>query len=112
MGTVKIALKPTEILRDMVKRLSLAAEGLFTAPPVQFVSREKGTYAYLIGKLSKRLSATLSVDREVLILFSSFEDQQQRTIKIARELIKESTGRYEVCGGSFFLDFPMPLAKR
>jgi hypothetical protein len=89
------SVNPNKLLQRMVGTIRSAATGLFTSPTEIFVSRDKGLYAYLIGKLSKRMATTLSVDREVLILFTSFEDQQQRTIKIARELIIESNGRLE-----------------
>ena len=57
--------------------------------------RDKGLYGYLYGKPIRRLASALSLDREVLILFSTFEEQQQRTIKVARELILESGGRLD-----------------
>src|SRR5205807_7155036 len=93
--SAKLVVKPTAVLQEMVGKLSIAGNGLFTSPPPLSISREKGIYVYLMSKLSKRLSVTLSVDREVLVLFSSFQDQQQRTIRIARELINESEGRLE-----------------
>ncbi|MGB7602232.1 MAG: ATP-binding protein [Candidatus Sulfotelmatobacter sp.] len=79
----------------MVDDFVKAGEGLFTSPPPASVLREKGTYVYLYAKLSKRLSSTLAVDREVLVLFTSFEEQQQRTIKTASDLIGASSGRLE-----------------
>jgi len=88
-------LKPQLVLNKMVDDFVKAGEGLFTSPPPTSVSREKGTYVYLYAKLSKRLSSTLAVDREVLILFTSFEEQQQRTIKTASDLIAASSGRLE-----------------
>ncbi len=88
-------LKPQLVLNKMVDDFVKAGEGLFTSPPPTSVLREKGTYVYLYAKLSKRLSSTLAVDREVLILFTSFEEQQQRTIKTASDLIAASSGRLE-----------------
>jgi hypothetical protein len=88
-------LKPQAVLSKMVDDFVKAGEGLFTSPPPTSVSREKGVYAYLYGKLSKRLSSTLAIDREVLILFTNFEEQQQRTIKTAKDLIAASDGRLE-----------------
>ena len=67
----------------------------FASEVPQFTTRDKGLYAYLLARPSRRLAFALSVDREVLILFSTFEDQQQRTVKVARELISESHGRLE-----------------
>ncbi len=90
-----VQLKPQLVLSKMVDDFVKAGEGLFTSPPPTSVSREKGMYVYLYGKLSKRLSSTLAVDREVLILFTNFEEQQQRTIKTAKELIQASNGRLE-----------------
>ena len=88
-------LKPQLALNKMVDDFVKAGEGLFTSPPPTSVLREKGTYIYLYAKLSKRLSSTLAADREVLILFTSFEEQQQRTIKTASDLITASSGRLE-----------------
>lgn len=87
--------KPQTILSDMVSRFAKASQGLLTAPAPQFIEREKGFYAYFYSRLSKRLCTTLCVDREVLILFTSYQEQQQRTIKTARELIDDSDGRLE-----------------
>lgn len=88
---------PNALLRDVVARLRRPFSGVFElAPPDLLTStRDKGLYGYFYGKPIHRLANALSLDREVLILFSTFEDQQQRTIKIARELISESEGRLD-----------------
>ena len=82
------------LLADKFRKLSAGLFEFSTETPA-FITRDKGIYAYLYGKPSKRLARTLAVDREVLVLISAFEDQQQRTIKTAREVISDSDGRLE-----------------
>jgi len=79
----------------MVARFRKASAGLLQAQQAQPEQRDKGTYTYLLARPSKRLALALSVDREILVLFSPYKEQQQRTIKTARELIAESDGRLE-----------------
>src|ERR1035438_8597846 len=81
-------------LAEKFRKLSTGLFNFSTDAPA-FVTRDKGIYAYQYGKPSKRLARTLAVDREVLILISAFEDQQQRTIKTARDIISDSAGRLE-----------------
>jgi hypothetical protein len=83
-----------ELLVDKVRR---AGQNLlsFTINEPEFITRDKGLYAYLLAKASRRLARALSVDRELLVLVSTFEEQQQRTIKTARDLIASSNGRFE-----------------
>ena len=81
-------------LADKFRKISAGLFEFSTDAPA-FISRDKGVYAYLYGRPSKRLARTLAVDREVLVLISAFEDQQQRTIKTAREVIADSDGRLE-----------------
>ena len=59
------------------------------------VTREKGYYGICYAMTSAKLKAALSIDQELLILISTFEDQQFRTIQTARELIDESDGRLD-----------------
>jgi hypothetical protein len=84
-------------LRELVDRLHKPFESVvsFASQDPQFTTRDKGLYAYQLVRPSRRLATALSVDREVLVLFSTFLDQQQRTVKVARELISESEGRLE-----------------
>jgi hypothetical protein len=87
---------PREKTDRMVKEFAEAAEELFpTSQPVEYWEFEKGFYAYLIVRPIKRISRLLSIDREVLVLFSSFSDQQYRTLEVAADLINKSEGRLE-----------------
>ena len=88
---------PTKQLVDMVERTRKSLDGIATLAPhdPQYTTRDKGIYAYLFAKPTRRLATALAVDREILTLFTSFNEQQQRTVKIARELIVESAGRLE-----------------
>lgn len=88
---------PQKQLATLIDKTRRAGQNLFTftMPEPSFVTREKGQYAYLIVKASKRLASALAVDRELLILISPFEEQQQRTIKTAREMISMYGGRLE-----------------
>src|SRR6266851_5841877 len=88
---------PVEILQTLVRGLKRPIESIFTlaSQEPQFVIRDKGNYAFFYARPSRRLTSALSLDREVLILFTAFDDQQQRTIKAARDLIAESDGRLE-----------------
>lgn len=88
---------PQQQLETLVDRVRAAGQNLFSFTTYEptFITREKGLYAFLLAKASRRLAGALSVDRELLILVSTFEDQQQRTIKTARDIIAGSEGRLE-----------------
>src|ERR1035438_3844104 len=90
-----MAKSPQQLLADDVSKLRLVGKSLFTTNEPEFITRDKGQYAFLIAKPSKRLASVLSLDREILALFSPFTDQQQRTVKTARDLISASDGRLE-----------------
>ena len=88
---------PQQQLESLIERVRKAGQNLlsFTTTDATYITRDKGLYAYLLAKPSRRLAGALSVDRELLILISPFENQQQRTIKTAREIISNSEGRLE-----------------
>jgi hypothetical protein len=79
----------------MMDKFKNSARGIleFTFQEVQ--SYENGVYGVAFAKPSKRLAASLAVDRELLMLFSNFPDQQVRTIKFANKLISSSEARLE-----------------
>ncbi len=56
---------------------------------------EQGTYGCAIAKPSKRMKNALAIDREILVVVSTFKDQQQRTVKFLLQKIQESLGRLE-----------------
>ncbi|UWZ86011.1 ATP-binding protein [Occallatibacter riparius] len=90
-------LEPADQLKELVEKMRRPFEAIvtFASQEPQFTTRDRGMYAYLIAKPIRRLASALSVDREILVLFSTFEEQQQRTVKVVRELISESNGRLE-----------------
>jgi len=59
------------------------------------VTREKGYYGICFAVPSKLVRAALSVDKEVLVLITTFHDQQVRTIQTARDVIGEAEGRLD-----------------
>ncbi|MGO9430131.1 hypothetical protein [Rhodoblastus sp.] len=56
---------------------------------------EKGDYFLLFAQGTKRVRSILGIEREILILGTTFTDQQPRSVQFARLLIDESTGRLE-----------------
>src|ERR1035438_1719242 len=88
---------PHHELQVLVDRTRRAGQDLFTftTTEAEFINRDKGIYAYLLAKPARRLASALSLDRELLILLSFYADQQQRTIKTARDLILQYEGRLE-----------------
>lgn len=52
-------------------------------------------YGKIFAKPSKRLQRLLTIENELLILISSFKDQQFRTVAQVKELIDKSGGRLE-----------------
>ena len=72
-----------------------ASKGLFQLTISGVIEREGGFYDWGYLKLSKRLAQVFAADREVLLLISTFNDQQSRTVKVAKELIDSSDGRLE-----------------
>src|ERR1035441_6442917 len=83
-----MAKSPQEVLATDVAKLRRVGQSLFTTNEPEYITRDKGHYAFLIAKPSKRLANVLSLDREILALFSPFTDQQQRT-EIGRASCRE-----------------------
>ena len=57
---------PQEALAADVSKLRRVGQNLFTTNEPEFILRDKGLYASLIVKPSKRLANVLSLDREIL----------------------------------------------
>src|SRR5262249_44929675 len=72
-----------------------AARGLFEVTISGQLEREGGFYGWGFLKPSKRMAQSLAADREILLIVTTFRDQQARTIKVASELIASSDGRLE-----------------
>ena len=56
---------------------------------------EKGQYACVVLRPTKRMRANIGVDRELLLVASNFSDQQQRILKFIVQEIDNSQGRLE-----------------
>ena len=74
---------------------SRAAEGMFEVTSRHLAEYEQGVYGCVTAKPSRRMRTALGVDRELLVVVSTFADQQQRTIKFVKQAIDQSLGRYE-----------------
>ena len=68
---------------------------MFEATNRYYREYEQGLYGCLVVKPSRRMRASLGVDREVLAVASTFADQQQRTIRFIEQEIEISEGRYD-----------------
>lgn len=82
-------------LKELVEAFIKASNGLFEITGRYNSTFEQGVYSCAIAKPSKRIRNALAVDREIFVTASNFPDQQQRTIKLAKREIENSTGRYE-----------------
>lgn len=88
---------------DEIKKLTDARKSLFASKSrgafnclVQpDATRNKGFYGVIYAKPSKRTAANLGATREILVLFTTFDDQQARTTEMIEHLIQESGGRLE-----------------
>jgi len=72
-----------------------ASAGLFEITGRYIEQFEQGFYGCVIAKPTKRMRAALAIDREILVVVSTFKDQQQRTIKFVAQEIQKSMGRLE-----------------
>src|SRR5262245_25321235 len=84
-----------ERTRHISASLKDSFDGLFRITNQETLLREKGYYGVLYARPTKSTRTILSVDREVLVLVSTFDDQQPRTIQTAKEIIATSGGRLE-----------------
>lgn len=93
---VSINTKPQSILNQMIGDFIEVASDLFTVTVnAELFQGEKAVYGRLIVKPSKRVARLLTIDREVLVLFTNFEEQQARTISQVIKLIEELHPRIE-----------------
>ena len=82
---------------EIIDRFSAAAtsNGAFKIHGSYQTTYDQGVYGCLITSPSRRTQRALGVDREVLAVVSTFENQQTRTIRFVKHEISESLGRYE-----------------
>lgn len=86
---------PVELTDTIRAEMSEAFSGVFKINSDSSMTREKGYYGVCYAMPSAKVRAALSVDRELLILITTFSDQQTRTIQTARDIIEESNGRLD-----------------
>lgn len=83
-------------IADLASQFERASTSLVSiTKPLSTFEFENGLYGLLFVKPNKRLSKIFSTDREVIVLITNFEDQQQRTIQALKIQISESQGRLE-----------------
>ncbi len=80
---------------DYLDEFEQASSGLLSYNNRFHQTFEQGVYGCVYAKPSRRLASALTIDRELLILVSTFTEQQQRTIKFCRQHIDSSHGRLE-----------------
>lgn len=84
-----------ELTASIAGSFEQASQNVFEITHHEFITRERGYYGVLYAKPSRVVRSILSLDREILILISTFTDQQPRTIQTAREIVLTSGGRLE-----------------
>jgi hypothetical protein len=85
-----------EEIGTMLAAFRNRAAGLFhPTTPDEFMAYRKGTYGFLYAKPNRAVCQLLSIDREILVLATSFTDLHARTNALAIELIDGSDGRLE-----------------
>ena len=86
---------PRMILNAMIDEFQKSTHNLLRVSKRDLSTFDKGQYGLAIAKLSRRLESVLSVDREVVVVFSNFTQQQARTIRFARKIIHDEDVRLE-----------------
>lgn len=84
-----------EELDSLLDNVTQNSSGLFTESHRYSKRFEKGLYACSILRPSKRMRTIMGVERELLLVASTFRDQQQRTLRFIRDEIEGSAGRLE-----------------
>ena len=87
--------KVRDELETLMNNVIDNCRGLFTENHRYQRTFEKGIYACAILKPSKRMCSNIGVDRELLLVASTFREQQQRTLKFLTHEIDNSQGRLE-----------------
>ncbi|NWD73742.1 ATP-binding protein [Pseudomonas gingeri] len=83
-------------ITDLAEQFEQTSQGLVSVTkPLSTFEFENGVYGVLFVKPNKRLAKIFSTDREVIVLITNFQDQQQRTIQALKLQIFEYNGRLE-----------------
>lgn len=87
---------PHQEIADLAQSFERISNGLMTmTKPLSKFEYEHGVYGVIFVKPNKRLSKIFSTDREVIVIVTNFQDQQQRTIQALKAQLLESQGRLE-----------------
>lgn len=89
---------PKQAITDMIDHFLIGAQGLLEVTNRDFheiYTERNAIYGLIYGKPSNRMATLLNIDREILILFTSFRSQQARTVKTIKTLLSEASGRLE-----------------
>ena len=86
---------PNYILNEMIDNFQSSTHNLMKISRRSLQSYDKGIYGVVIARLSNRLESVFSVDREVIVIFSNFPQQQARTIRFARQIMADEDVRLE-----------------
>lgn len=79
----------------MIRSFVQSSVGLLTVTRQSFENYDNGFYGILFARPSTRLSSLLAIEREIIIVFSTFDDQQTRTIRATKAWIENEEGRVE-----------------
>lgn len=82
-------------ISGMMEQFKKFGADILTITWTKFEKYHNGTYGIAYGKGRRRLKSILSIDREILILFTSFTELQARTVNFAKKLIDEEGARLE-----------------
>ena len=85
----------TEKLENLLNNVTQHCRNLFSESQRYRKIFEKGIYACVILSPSKRMRTNMGIDREVLLVASTFQDQQPRTLRFIVQEIENSSGRLE-----------------
>ena len=88
---------PKDKLDEMVEQFKRTTDSLMEICNIDehYVKSQNAIYVRAYCKPNNRLSMLLGINREILVLFTSFTKQQARTISVTKKLIRESSGRLE-----------------
>lgn len=86
---------PDKVRGEMFDGFVSASRNLLQLTSSGHIESEGGRYEWAYLKPSKALGQVLAADREVLLLVTSFREQQARTMRMASKMIESSRGRLE-----------------
>jgi hypothetical protein len=79
----------------MMEDFTKASNGLLTVTQREVEEFELGHYGKIFASPSQRLASLLAVEREIAVVFTTFEELQFRTISALKSFIEREAGRIE-----------------